>query len=281
MDPASCCVLNGGGGAWAFEGLARQLAAALWIDIAPQPRRYNYLLSVEGHDPADCGRLFIPYAAIELASDKRLLATAFATHEVPSPESWVMDTPDGAFALCRARPDREWCLKYPTGCGASGHRMLTDGMRLPPLWPRPLLVQEFIRTEPPEVYRTYGAGGRLFGWVVRRFPPGAPSSPWVAHARGARYEAAGPAPEAALAVARAALAAAGLLESFGCVDLLRRPSGEWLALEVGTDGVFNHVDRDLNHSELEAEIERRIAEAFWAPVGPPPWAPGPWRRRPA
>jgi len=29
------------------------------------------------------------------------------------------------------------------------------------------------------------------------------------------------------------------LESFGCVDLLRLPTGEWVMLAVGTDGPFN------------------------------------------
>ncbi len=142
-------------------------------------------------------------------------------------------------------PTREWCLKFPTGCGASGHRRLVPGMALPKGWPLPLLVQEFIRLDRPEVYRTYAAGGELFGWVVRRFPDGITPSPWVAHARGARYAVAGEASVTALAAARLALEATGLLGAFGCVDLLRRPSGEWIVLEVGTDGMFNHVDRDL------------------------------------
>jgi len=29
------------------------------------------------------------------------------------------------------------------------------------------------------------------------------------------------------------------LESFGCVDLLQRPTGEWVMLAVGTDGLFS------------------------------------------
>jgi len=57
------------------------------------------------------------------------------------------------------------------------------------------------------LYRIYAAGGRTFGWVARRFPSGARVSAWVAHARGARYELAGEAPQLAVAAARAALEA--------------------------------------------------------------------------
>jgi hypothetical protein len=70
-------------------------------------------------------------------------------------------------------------------------------------------------------------------------------------------------PPAALEAARRALVATDLIESFGCVDLLCRPTGEWVVLEVGTDGLFNHVDRDLGDTTLESEILRRINAAFW------------------
>jgi len=63
--------------------------------------------------------------------------------------------------------------------------------------------------------------------------------------------------------ARRALVATDLIESFGCVDLLCRPTGEWVVLEVGTDGLFNHIDRDLGDVRLESEILRRITAAFW------------------
>ncbi|OWK41945.1 hypothetical protein FRUB_04023 [Fimbriiglobus ruber] len=272
-------MLNNGPGSWAFEGLARQLAGALWIDVSPTPRRYNYLLHADDFDPASCGDLFIPYSSIRLAADKRLIARAFADHAVPAPETHVFDTLAGAQAHRRARPDQEWCLKFPTGCGAAGHRMLTDDVRVSSSWPRPLLVQEFVRLEKPEVYRLYAAGGKLFGWVARRFPEGTRPSPWVAHARGARYEVAGAPPPGAVDTARRALEAAGLFDSFGCVDLLQTPKGPWVALEVGTDGLFNHVDRDVGDADLAVEIQRRIAEAFWARVGPPPWGAGEWRPR--
>ncbi|VTT97750.1 Uncharacterized protein OS=Pedosphaera parvula (strain Ellin514) GN=Cflav_PD2348 PE=4 SV=1 [Gemmataceae bacterium] len=103
----------------------------------------------------------------------------------------------------------------------------------------------------------------------------------MAHARGARYEDAGEAPAGAVAVGRAALEAVGLWNVFGCVDLIRRPSGEWLALEVGTDGPFNHVDRDLGIPTIEQEIQRRLAEAFWSRLGEwRPWGVGGWHPRP-
>jgi hypothetical protein len=143
------------------------------------------------------------------------------------------------------------------------------------------VVQEFLRLETPEVYRLYGIGGETFGWNVRRFPAEVKPSPWVAHARGARYADAGPAPVEAEQQARSALAAAGLLASFGCVDLLRTEQGRWVVLEVGTDGMFNHVDRDLGLPALEEEIDRRLAEAFWARIGVRPWGTGSWKRRTA
>src|SRR6185369_1677388 len=40
MDLDSCCIVNGGGGAWAFDALAHQLSAALWLDVSETPRRY-------------------------------------------------------------------------------------------------------------------------------------------------------------------------------------------------------------------------------------------------
>ena len=88
-------------------------------------------------------------------------------------------------------------------------------------------------------------------------------------------------PAEATAAGLSALKAVGLLDSFGCVDLLRRPSGEFVVLEVGTDGMFNHVDRDLGCPEMERKIQRRIAESFWKHIGGPrPWGQGEWSPRP-
>jgi hypothetical protein len=281
MTSKACCIVNGGGGAWAFDALARQLSQALWVEVAESPRSYNYLLQIEDTDPEHCGELFIPFQAMRLAADKRLLAEAFAAAGVPTPETRLVSSLAEAERLRASQPGREWCLKYPLGCGASGHRLLTPGLTLPRDWPRPLVVLEFIRLERPEVYRLYSAAGELFGWVVRRFPDETTPSLWVAHARGARYELADKAPVGAVTAARAALEAAGLLGSFGCADLIRRPGGEWVVLEVGTDGMYNHVDRDLGLPELEWEIQQRVAEAFWARMGWRPWGSAAWFPREA
>ncbi len=280
MRVDSCCILNGGGGAWAFAALARQLGNALWVDVSDTPRDCNYLLAVDDFDSSTAGEVFIPLRGIHLAADKRLLAQAFAAASIPMPETHLAPSLEVAERILREDAGRTWCLKYPTSCGGSGHRLLDAGMRLPKDWPLPLVVQEFVRLERPEVFRLYGAGGQVFGWVARRFPAGVPMSPWVAHARGARYETAGEAPGEAVAVGRSALEAVGLLNSFGCVDLLRRPAGQWLVLEVGTDGLFNYVDRDLGCPDLEHEILRRLAESFWERWGWRPWGSGAWFLQP-
>ncbi|MEZ0300215.1 MAG: hypothetical protein ACAI35_27480, partial [Candidatus Methylacidiphilales bacterium] len=145
-------------------------------------------------------------------------------------------------------------------------------------WPTPFVVQKFINLKSPEVYRTYCVGGEIVGWTLRKFGEGKKPTPWVSHAKGASYQPAGALPAKARDVAKEALIATGLFDSFGCVDFLSS-EGEWLALEVGTDGMYNHVDRDFNDPALEEEINRRIAEAFWKPIGAPPWGPGPWRYR--
>jgi|GEM_PF-1394508 len=263
LSPKDCCVLNSGSGSWAFEPLALQLSSSLGVDIAGEPRGFNYLLHVEDtHRPVEC-KVFIPAKAIRLASDKRLLAEVFTKHDVPTPVTHLIDTYEHVLRFVIEHSGVEWCLKYPTGCGASGHRMIAEGSVEPQNWPRPFIIQEFIRLDRPEVYRTYCAAGELFGWVARRFPEGTRFSPWVAHARGARYVRLGAPPAEALEAARRALVATGLWNSFGCADLLRKPTGEWVVLEVGTDGLFNHVDRDLGDEHFERELHQRVADAFW------------------
>lgn len=255
-------ILNSGPGAWAFEAHARRLSQRLGVEVRSEPADYLYLLGWDAPEPPPCREMFIPYASIQVAGDKRLQARLFAQHGVATPETHLIESRERLSAFLAARPDREWALKYPTGCGASGHRFLHAETRLPDDWPVPFVVQEFIRMPEPEVYRLYGAGGEPFGWNVRRFPPGTRSSPWVAHVQGARYAMPGAAPAEAEAEARRALEATGLLGSFGCVDLLHSPEGRWLVLEVGTDGLFNHVDRELGLPEVEAEVETRLAQSF-------------------
>lgn len=263
LSPKDCCVLNRGSGAWAFEPVALQLSSSLGIDVAGEPRRFNYLLHVEDADAPVDFDVFIPTEAIRLASDKRLLAAVFAKHDVPIPETHLLDTFEHVLRFIRERSSNEWCIKYPTSCGANGHRLITQESVEPPNWPRPFIVQEFVRLDRPEVYRTYCAAGELFGWVARGFPEGARLSPWVAHARGARYVRLDEPPVQALEAAMRALVATGLSGSFGCADLLLKPNGQWIVLEVGTDGLFNHVDRDLGDRDLERELHRRVADAFW------------------
>jgi hypothetical protein len=193
-----------------------------------------------------------------------VLAQCFAEHQVPRPRTELLEmyAEVQAFLTAEANEGTQWCLKFPTGCGASGHRMLGRGEGEPARWPRPFVVQEFIRMEAPAVYRLYAAGGELFGWIVRRYATGG-GSPWVAHARGAQYATLGEPPREAVEAARQALTATGLLESFGCADLIPAPDGRWLVLEVGTDGLYNHVDREIDDPSLLAEIHTRIARAFW------------------
>ncbi|MFA6544785.1 MAG: hypothetical protein WCS99_10190 [Limisphaerales bacterium] len=263
VSPKDCCVLNGGAGAWGFEPLAVQLSSSLCVDVSDKPRRFNYLLHVEDADRAAECNVFIPIKAIRLASDKRLLAATFSEQDVPTPQTRLLDTYEQVLRFVHERADSEWCLKYPTSCGASGHRLITTAGAEPKNWPRHFIIQEFVRLERPEVYRTYCAANELFGWVARRFPEGIRSSPWVAHARGTRYVRLNEPPAEALEAARRALEATGLLDSFGCVDLLRKPTGDWVVLEVGTDGLFNHVDRDIGDQDLERELHQRVADAFW------------------
>ena len=131
-------------------------------------------------------------------------------------------------------------------------------------WPTPYVVQEFVEMASPEVYRLYCVDGETFGWNRRRFPDGKRPSPWVAHAQGAVYDQAGPLPPEAVDVALAALTACDLVNSFGCVDLLPSAKG-WLALEVGTDGMYTYVDRDIlieGRRDIADDIRLRIASAF-------------------
>jgi hypothetical protein len=158
---------------------------------------------------------------------------------------------------------------------AAGHRILDEISTIPDGWPTPFVVQEFIELARPAVYRLYAAGDLVFGWNVRQFADANRRSPWVAHATGAEYSVLGAAPAEAIDVARPALQASGLWGSFGCVDLLDSPRG-WLALEVGTDGMNNYVDRDVPEP-LRAEIDQRIAEAFYTRTGMPvPWGDSSW-----
>lgn len=125
------------------------------MDVSETPRGYNYLPHLEGPDTAACGELFIPLRCMRLAADKRLLAAVFTSASVPTAETRLVGSMAEAERLLAEQPGREGCLNFPTGCGASGHRLLRPGMALSTDWPLPLVVQEFVRLERPEVYRLW------------------------------------------------------------------------------------------------------------------------------
>ncbi len=164
-----------------------------------------------------------------------------------------------------------WVLKYPTGCGGIHHRIIKDIGQIPDKWPQPFIVQEFIESIQPAVYRFYCVDRDLFGFNARKFADPENSSPWVAHTNGARYDYTETPTQAAIEVAKSALIATGLYDSFGVVDLVKDIGGNWYALEVGTDGIYNHVDRDLDNNPLLDELNERLAIAVWKKVGTPPW----------
>ncbi|MEO7714952.1 MAG: ATP-grasp domain-containing protein [Capsulimonas sp.] len=255
-------ILNAGDGAWAFEEHAQRLSRILGAEIITKPREFNYVLSLEDEGLPEFAQSFIPLASLLLASDKRLLATAFQEHGVATPATILAEDAAEVMDIVRENGQCKWCLKWPIGCGGSGHRVIETAAAIPADWPRPYVVQEFIPMTSPEVYRIFGCEGEIFGWLARKFPEDTAASPWVSHARGARYVSYGSAPIEAQTQARLALKATGLLDSFGCVDLIARPSGEWLVLEVGSDGVYNHVDRDIGDLELVREIEERLGQCF-------------------
>lgn len=271
-------ILNQGVGQWAFEEHASNMADVLWLEVSSEPAECDYVLGWDGQQPP-AGELFIPWSGIQAAADKRIQARLYQEHSVPCPRSLLFTDEKELCHFLAGESHVEWVLKYPVACGASGHRLIKADSPIPADWPEPFLLQQFIRLENPEVYRAYCVEGEFFGWNARRFPAGTKPSPWVAHAQGARYVHFGKVPAKAEAAARAALQAVGLLESFGVVDLLQSPEGEWLVLEVGTDGVVNHVDRDFDSEELHEELNRRLAEAFWRRSEKKPWGEGNWRLR--
>ena len=255
----NAAVLNAGTGAWAFETLAANLARAFSVEVSSTPADFNYVLGWDAAAPP-MGRSFVPLQAIEIATDKRELARVFKQHQVPTPETHLFENETLMREFLKDNRADHWVLKWPTGCGGAGHRFIGAAGETPADWPRPLVVQRFVEMARPEVFRLYAVAGETFGWNARRFAPDV-NEPFVAHARGAFYDEVGDAPDEAVAVARRALGAANLLDWFGCADLLRDQNGAWLALEVNTDGLWMHVDRDAP-APIAAAIETRLAQAF-------------------
>lgn len=261
MTNIKAAILNTGISAWIFEQHAQRLARLMNIKVSDRPCEYNYLLGWDASQPPT-GKSFIPFEAICIASDKRRLAEVFTTHQVAIPRTYLLESEDEVNRLLQKENNRQWVLKWPTGCGGSGHRLQELNMPIPQNWTRPYILQEFIALEVPEVYRLYCVAGETFGWNARRFPSHNKTSLFVAHAQGARYEAENNVPPEAEFQARQALTCTNLLNSFGCADLMKDKNGNWLVLEVNTDGIFNFVDRDIDIGNIASEIDSRLAKAF-------------------
>src|SRR4051794_28904576 len=137
LDPNDCCVLNGGSGSWAFEPLAQQLSAALGVAISTEPKRFNYLLNLETLSADFSHEVFIPLSSVRIASDKRLMAEAFQREGVPTPHTVLLSSFGEVIQFVARHTESEWCLKFPTDCGANGHRMITADSPEPPNWPHP------------------------------------------------------------------------------------------------------------------------------------------------
>lgn len=267
MLPMNAVILNTGGAEWIFAEHAQRLARSLNTEISSTPSQYNYLLGWENSKPS-AGKSFIPFEAIYLASDKRHQAKIFTACQVATPRTYLFELEDEVYRLIEKEDKSQWVLKWSTGCGGSGHRLQQLNVPIPQDWPRPYLLQEFISLEVPEVYRLYCVANETFGWNARRFPASKKTSPFVAHAQGASYESEGEVPPEAEFQARQALTCTNLINSFGCADLMKDKNGNWLVLEVNTDGIFNFIDRDINIGNIAKEIDERLATAFhrWSSI---------------
>lgn len=260
-----CVILNDDFGGWAFEELANRLAEKLNLEVYNLPGDYNYILSWDETDNDTLNKSFIPFKGMKLASDKRLLAKIFQDNNIPIPTTYLLDSYEEVvdFIGCDFN---QWCIKYPISCGASGHRIINRIEDIPQDWLNPYVVQQFICLDDPMVYRIYCAGQKLFGWNVRKFPNSVKKQPWVAHARGAVYKILDNIPEQIISIATKTFQATYLFNSLGCADFIQDNDGNWLVLEVGTDGIFNHVDRNIDNGLLEKEILEKIALAFWSNI---------------
>lgn len=264
-------ILNQSDGNWVFADLAQMLSRSLWIDISDRPGDLNYILGADSTLVAELPHSFIPLNAIEIAADKRAIERQFQIHNVNRPKTFIVETIAAVDSILTTYPHSRWILKYPTGCGGINHRIINDTSEIPANWPQPYLIQEFIESLQPAVYRFYCVASELFGFNVRKFADPEISTPWVSHANGARYSYPAQPDRSAKDVAKAALIATGLFDSFGVVDLVKDLHDRWYALEVGTDGIYNHVDRDFANDDLLNELNERLAIAFWQRIGMPPW----------
>ncbi len=254
---------------WALGDFPEQLSSLLNVPIVYDPTDFNYIVSDIPIGLPDRSS-FIPLDGIRIASDKRKQMQLFSRMDVPTPETHLIYNQIQLSSLLNETSGR-WVLKYPTSCGGTGHRVIEHSSEVPDGWPTPLIIQSFVEMDKPEVHRIYSVAGEMFGWNVRRLSGDATNKhPWVSHSRGAEYTALGPAPKTALNTARLALQACGLVESFGCVDLIDS-NDEWLVLEVGTDGNNNFIDRDVPQtviSFLDDALRTAFQQKATAVLGP-------------
>ncbi len=270
-------ILNQSEGRWAFANLAQMLSRSLWVDIGETPADLNYILCTEELIDNNLNS-FILVNSIKIASDKREIEKRFKSYGVARPLTFILESSAQVRAILAEHHHQRWILKYPTGCGGIHHRIIQDISQIPDKWPQPFLIQEFIESIQPAVYRVYCVDSNLFGFNARKFADPEISTPWVSHANGARYNYEETPDREAIEVAKTALIATGLYYSFGVVDLVKDINDCWYALEVGTDGIYNHVDRDLENDGLLDELNQRLALAFWKRLGTPPWGKS-WKYR--
>lgn len=84
-------ILNSGLGAWAFQGLADKLAQDLELKIPETPGDYNYVLGWDENNLKFGDKSFVPFKAMKLASDRRLLAKVFERNNIFTPETHLLD----------------------------------------------------------------------------------------------------------------------------------------------------------------------------------------------
>ena len=169
-----------------FGDFPSRLSASTGLPVTETPDGLAlvYVLGWFEHRPLPC-ESFIPLDAIYLTHDKRKQATLFRDHGIATPESHLVATEEEALAFPRQRPDKEWILKWPVGCGGDGHQILDARTVVTPLWRPPFLVQELIRMARPRVYRLFVAGGETFNWCVRESNERTAHSPIVSARGGA------------------------------------------------------------------------------------------------
>lgn len=263
-------IVNQSPGKWAFDKLANMLSESLWVDVKEDFGDINYILCAE-KEKIDKINSFIPIDSIKIAADKRKIEENFNKYRVPRPKTLLVYSQKEAESILSEYPHIQWILKYPIGCGGINHRFINHVNQIPKGWPQPFLLQELIQLQRPEVYRLYCVDGEIFGFNARRFKDTNNKTPWVSHANGAIYEYGETPDREAREIAKTALISTGLYDSFGVVDVLKNKDDKWYALEVGTDGIYNYVDREVENQNLFDELNERLAKTFWKRIGVPPW----------